>query len=168
MTAFFCVVSNSPFISLPTFRCFIIWLLTVSLNKRHIKMISFLSQYEAMRTIYCHVYGWIPYRTELDQHKIQLSCSCRGVFTVLLRSNGRDADHRKHMGESLTELNWTNRKYSSPVLAEACLPCCCVATAATRTTESTVCLLLHALPSNCRCLQNHRLATGLYATLWIF
>jgi hypothetical protein len=64
-----------------------------------------------------------------------------------------------------------HRKQSFSIVAlglfatETCLPRRCVSTAAARTTENTVLLLLRVLPSDGRCLQNHHLAKGLYATI---
>jgi hypothetical protein len=46
-----------------------------------------------------------------------------------------------------------------------CLPNRCLETAVKRTSENTTLLLLRMLPSNGCCLQSHRLATGIYATL---
>jgi hypothetical protein len=52
------------------------------------------------------------------------------------------------------------------------MPCRCIAKVNARITENTVLLLFHAcmlwaLPSNVRCLQSHRLARGLYATIYL-
>jgi hypothetical protein len=52
------------------------------------------------------------------------------------------------------------------VAAGTCLPSHCPETAAARTTENTVLLLLQALPSNGRCSQSHRVTPGLYATIF--
>jgi hypothetical protein len=69
--------------------------------------------------------------------------------------------HRKHRSSIIAFVS---------VAAGTCLRSRCPETAASRTTENTVLLLLlaymlRALPSNDRCLQSHRLTTGLYSTL---
>jgi hypothetical protein len=59
---------------------------------------------------------------------------------------------------------------SAPITLYCCVRVRCLETTAEDNTENTVLLLLSAcmswaLPSNGHCIQSHRLATGLYATL---
>jgi hypothetical protein len=85
---------------------------------------------------------------------------CHGnVFTEPLPRNGGGEDYRKHRSSIVAFVF---------VATGTCLLSCCPETVAARTTENTVLLLLRAcmlraLPSNGRCLQSNRLATGLYA-----
>jgi hypothetical protein len=79
----------------------------------------------------------------------------------LLLITSRHGPHRKHHSPLVALMS---------VAAGTCLPNRCSETAAAWTTESTVfslflACMLWALPSNGRCLQSHRLATGLYATI---
>jgi hypothetical protein len=67
----------------------------------------------------------------------------------------------------------TQKHPVSSVAAQTCLASSCLQTAAARTTVNTVLLLLRACMSrallrNGRCLQSHRLATGLYTTMYSF
>jgi hypothetical protein len=65
-------------------------------------------------------------------------------------------EHRKH-GFSVVAF--------VSVAAGTCLPSHSPEITAAITTKNTAVQFLRALPINCRCLQNHRLATGLYAAM---
>jgi hypothetical protein len=129
---------------------------------------TFINQYDIpIRThsfrndslLHLHQYAFSQRCVQFYTHRIETNlCTYYHVYEWLYTGFGLVLEFIDHLHTQLVTVS----NYNS--LTELHTPDITVTTAHIKSSQSHTCML-RALPSNCRCLQSHHLATGLYATV---